>query len=221
MDGSSYFCSTIGRKQMVGLTGLLLSLFVLSHMLGNLLIFKGPEAYNVYGHTLVSNPFIYVAEAGLVVLFFVHVLLGVWLTKLNKGARDQAYAQAAEGDKATSLIQKTMIYQGVIIFVFVVWHLITFKYGPYYEYTSIKNGEVIRDLYKLLFEVFKDPKYVIGYVACVVVLGLHLSHGFSSSLRTLGFNHPKYDKKVRLLGSLYAALVLIGFLAQPLYVYFS
>ena len=66
---SSYFFSTIGKKQLVGVTGLALSLFVLSHMLGNLLIFAGPEAYNMYGHKLVSNPFIYIAEAGLVGMF--------------------------------------------------------------------------------------------------------------------------------------------------------
>ncbi|MCB0391719.1 MAG: succinate dehydrogenase cytochrome b subunit, partial [Bdellovibrionales bacterium] len=203
---SSYFCSTIGRKQFVGITGLLLSFFVLTHMLGNLLIFLGPEAYNVYSHKLVTNPFIYVAEAGLLGAFIVHVFIAIMLTRENKKARPQAYAMSASGDKATDFVQKSMIYQGVVLLVFVVWHLKTFKYGNIYEYTSQVNGEVMRDLYRLIIEVFSSPAYVLGYSVCLVVLGMHLSHGFSSSIRTLGFNHPKYDNKVRVLGKLYAAL---------------
>lgn len=217
---SSYFCSSIGMKQLVGLTGIFLSLFVLTHMLGNLLIFVSQEAYNMYGHAITSNPAIYLAEAGLLLLFFVHMGLAIKLTLINKCARPQAYALDAEGEKGTSFVQKTMIYQGIIIFTFVVWHLITFKYGPHYDYTSLQTGVVVRDLYRLIIEIFQSPLYVVGYSACLIVLGLHLSHGLSSSIRTLGFNHPKYDPKVRIVGAAYAFLVLAGFLMQPIYVYF-
>lgn len=219
-NGTCYFSSSIGMKQLVGLTGLGLSAFVLIHMLGNLLIFLGPEVYNMYGHALISNPAIYLAEAGLLMLFLIHVVLAVKITYSNNKARPQEYAKDAEGKKSTSIIQKTMIHQGIIIFFFVIWHLITFKFGPYYEYTSLQSGEVVRDLHQLVLEVFYKPLYVVGYTLCLMVLGLHLSHGVSSSFRSLGFNHPKYDTKVRILGAAYAVLVLVGFLTQPMYVYF-
>lgn len=217
----SFFCSTIGRKQVIGVTGIGLSLFVLGHMLGNLLMYVSPEAYNLYGHLIVSNPLIYAIEASLILIFVSHLGLAIKLTLENKSAKPNSYAVNSDGDKGTGLVQKTLIHQGMIILVFLIWHLLTFKYGPHYEYTVVGTGEVIRDLFKLLVEVFTDPIYVVGYVACVIILGMHLSHGLSSSIRTLGFNHPKYDKIVRLIGTIYAAVVLIGFASQPLFIFMT
>ena len=214
----SYLSSTIGRKQVVGLTGILLSLFLLTHMLANLLIIFSADKYNVYSHNLISNPLIYLAEAGLLGLFFVHLGTAIKLTLESKNARLETYAVAASGEKATGLIQKTMIHQGMVILIFTVYHLITFKYGPYYEVTV--DGVVMRDLHRLVIEIFQRPVYVVGYLFALVILGLHLSHGLSSSLRTLGFNHPKYDCKVRAAGVAYAVLVMLGFISQPIYVFF-
>ncbi len=216
---SSYFCSTIGRKQIVGVTGLGLSLFVLLHMAGNLLIFLGPEAYNTYGHKMVTNPLLLIAEAGLVVMFLAHVTLALKLSIENKMARPESYAVSSNGEKATSLVQKTMWHQGIVIGVFAIYHLLTFKYGTYYEYVA-SDGEKMRDLHKLIVEVFQQPVYVVGYVLCLLVLGAHLSHGFHSAFRTLGFNHPKYDCTMCLIGKLYAFVVAAGFISQPIYVFF-
>ena len=213
-----FFLSTIGRKYVVGLTGLGLSLFVLVHMLGNLLIFAGADAYNRYAHGLEEFPLIFVVELGLLALFLCHIVLAVYLTFENKRARPEGYLVEASGDKATSLIQKTMFHQGVVLLVFVVYHLITFKWGPYYE--TVLDGEMVRDIYRLVVEVFQQPFYVVGYLFCLVVLGLHLSHGVSSAVRTLGFNHPAYDPMVRWIGRTYAFVVSVGFLCQPIYVYF-
>ena len=212
-----FVCSTIGRKQLVGLTGLGLSGFVLAHMLGNLLIFISPNAYNMYGHKLTSNPLIYVAEAGLVAMFLLHLGLAIKLSIENKLARPDAYKMSSTGEKATNWVQKTMWHQGVIILVFLVLHLITFKYGNYYETTV--GGESIRDLYKLMEEVFQQPLYVAGYFAALMVLSFHLSHGVSSAIRSLGFNHPSYDPCIRKTGLAYAAIVAAGFISQPLYIF--
>ncbi len=219
VKSKAFWCSTVAKKQIIGLTGIALSLFVLGHMLGNLLMFVSPEAYNLYGHSIVSNPLIYLIEAGLLLTFVLHFGLAIRISIENKMAREMPYAVAADGDKGTSLIQKTMAHQGAVLLVFVIWHIMTFKLGPHYDYTVLSTGEVIRDLYKLLLEVFSQPLYVVGYVACVTILGFHLSHGLSSSIRTLGFNHPKYDKKIRAIGVIYATLVLFGFASQPLYIY--
>ena len=122
-----YWKSTIGRKQMVGLGGLALALFVLIHMLGNLLIFVGPRAYNEYSHALTSNELIYLAEAGLVLFFLVHVIFSLALQLRNWAARPQGYAVKSNGPKGTSPVKRSLWAQGIIILVFIILHLVTFK----------------------------------------------------------------------------------------------
>lgn len=210
--------STIGSKSMVGVTGLGLSVFVLAHMAGNLLIFVDPKMYNLYGHALVTNPLIYVAEAGLIALFLAHVVKALMLTLSNNQARPQKYAMASSGDKATSAVTKSMWIQGLVILVFVILHLFTFKFGNYYE--VIYDGEPVRDLHRLVVEVFAQPGYVIGYVIALLALGAHLSHGVGSAFQTLGFNHPRYTPMIKKISCIYALVVAGGFIAQPLYVFF-
>ena len=215
---SGYFTSTIGRKQIMALAGLGMCLFVLGHVLGNFLMFVGPDAYNMYGHALTSNPLIYVAEAGLVAILLAHVAGAVVLTLRNKGARETAYAKAGTGDKKTSMTTKTMWCQGVVVLVFIVLHLITFKYGTVYN--TVVDGEEIRDLFRLVVEVFQSPAYVAWYVGAVALLGFHLTHGFQSSLQTLGLNHPQHTPKVKAISLVYGLLISLGFIAQPLYMFF-
>lgn len=214
----AWLCSTIGRKQLIGVTGLGLSFFVLTHMLGNMLILVGPEPYNKYSYALTSNELIYAAEAGLLAMFVGHLLFAIGLTIKNWGARDTRYAMLPNGAKATSWTQRSLWAQGLLILVFVVLHLITFKFGQHYSVNY--NGVEMRDLHKLVIEVFHEPMYVAWYVVALIVLGLHLSHGVGSSLQTLGINHPRYNKCFKCLSRGYAVVVIAGFLSQPLYVYF-
>src|SRR5258708_6746650 len=101
-----WFGSTIGRKQLIGLTGIGLSLFVLIHMLENMLILVGPKAYNEYAHMLTSNPLIYIAEAGLLALFIIHLTIALALSFKNWRARDSHYAVMSNGEKRTSWTQR-------------------------------------------------------------------------------------------------------------------
>lgn len=213
----NYFSSTIGRKQMVGVAGLGLSLFVLTHMAGNMLIFVGEEAYNKYAHALTSNPLIYVAEAGLISIFLIHLVLAILLTWKNKEAKETKYAVSPKKNTA-SFASKTMWAQGIIILGFIILHLITFKYGTMYEATY--DGVIMRDLFKLMVEVFSSPIYVFSYFAVLLLLGMHLSHGLASSFQTLGLNGEKYDAKIKCISHGYALLVTIGFISQPFYVFF-
>lgn len=212
-----YFNSTIGQKQLMALSGLVWSGFVLTHMLGNLLIFVSPQKYNEYGHAIVSNPALYLAEAFLVLTLLAHIVKGMMVTVRNRRAKPVSTAVGLSGDKNSSFAVKTMIYQGVIIAVFVVLHLLTFKFGPHYT-VDYGAGE-IRDLHRLILEVFQQPVYVIGYFLCMIVLGLHLSHGFYSSIQTLGIHHPRYNPTIKVIGHIYAIAVSVGFAAQPIYVF--
>jgi succinate dehydrogenase / fumarate reductase cytochrome b subunit len=202
----------------MGITGLGLCLFLLVHMAGNLFILVGPEAFNSYGHKLVTNELIYIAEAGLVVLFLTHVFKATILTFRNVQARPIAYAELPKGEKHTTPVSRTLMAQGVIILVFVILHLATFKYGPHYTVTY--KGEEMRDLYRLVLEVFHKPGFVLWYVFSLVILSLHLGHGFYSCLQTLGLNHPKYTPSLKALGFVYDFIVTAGFISLPVYVYF-
>lgn len=209
--------SSVGKKVVIALTGLILSLFVLVHMAGNLLLFVGPEAYNTYSHALISNPFIVPIELGLLLAFVVHVALAVRLTIENRALRPVPYLRPPSGEKLSSFASRTMIYQGSILLVFTIFHLITFKYGPYYEVSY--QGVVMRDIYRLVAEVFTSPAYLMGYVLSMIVLGIHLSHGVSSVFKSWGFSHPRWTKWLEKFGMVYAVVVAVGFLSQPIFMF--
>lgn len=214
----SWFCSTIGRKQLIGLTGIGLSLFVLLHMAENMLILVGPQIYNNYAHFLTSNPLIYVAEGGLLAIFLGHLVLASVISIRNMGAREGRYAVLAKGAKRTSMTQRSLWAQGLLILVFVILHLITFKFGT--EYTVNYGAGEIRDLHRLVIEIFKEPMYVAWYLVALMVLGFHLSHGVGSSFQTLGIHHPRFQCAIKKFSIFYAIVVAGGFIVQPLYVFF-
>lgn len=214
---SSYLKSTIGQKQIMALSGLAWAGFVLTHMLGNLLLFAGAEAYNKYSHALTSNPFIYLAEAGLVVFLLGHVIKGLMVTIRNKSARDTAYYKHQSGPKQATLSSRTMIYQGLVILVFIVLHLITFKYGPHYS--VVYGGVEMRDIYRLVIEVFESPMYTAWYLIAVTFVGFHLSHGVYSACQSLGLYHEKYTPWVKRISVVYGILITIGFMSQPIFAF--
>lgn len=210
-----FFTTSVGKKQIVGITGLGISLFTLTHMAGNLLLFVGPEAYNTYSHKLVTNPLLPVAELGLVVMFLLHVYYTVQLTLANRAARGAGNSmQPTNKSKGGSLAVRTAILSGLLLLAFVVLHLITFKWGTYYE--TQYGGVTMRDIYKLVAEKFHEPGYVAWYEFCLLLLGLHLSHGVAATFQSLGIANVRRTP-VRRLGLLFAIVVAGGFIAQPLY----
>jgi len=210
--------STIGRKYLMGLAGLIWAGFVFTHMAGNLLIFLGSDAYNIYSYTLTSNKLLIVAEVGLVLALVLHVCLAISLTMQNKGARTNGgYAVKAKGEKKARFASTTMGIQGSLILAFVILHLATFKFGTHYETTV--NGVVMRDLFKLMVEVFQSPGYVAWYLVALVLLAFHLSHGVGSVFQSFGWMNGRYQPVLRKLSAVYAVVVAAGFISQPIYIY--
>ena len=209
---------TVGQKIIVGLTGLGLCLFVLIHVLGNMLIFAGAERYNLYAHGLHEFFLMEVFEVGLLILFVGHIVIALSLGWKNRFARKERYRHSMSGDKKPAFTHAALVFQGLALLAFLVWHLLTFKFGPYYEISH--KGQTMRDIYQLVVEVFQSPLYVAGYSLALLVLSIHLGRGFSASLKSLGFNHPQYIPLVERFGWAFSALVSLGFLSQPFYVYF-
>ena len=209
---------TVGQKIVVGLTGLGLCLFVLIHMLGNLFILSGPEAYNNYAHKLHEFPFLIVLELGLLIFFLAHILLSVLLSIKNKQARgDVSYKKQARGEKSSPFVHNFLIFQGGILFVFLIFHLLSFKFGPHYE--TLLKGEIVRDLYLLVVESFKNPLYTIGYSFVLFILSIHLLRGLPASFKTLGLSHPVYLSFVEKLAWIFTLVVTIGFLTPLWYIF--
>jgi succinate dehydrogenase / fumarate reductase, cytochrome b subunit len=218
MELVSALRTSIVRKMVVALTGLGLCFFTLTHLMGNLLVFVGPDAFNSYGHALISNKLIYVLEAGLALTFLVHLALALKLTLENHQARPEKYFMKKNTGRGATFASSTMPYTGMIILVFIIYHLSTIKYGASYEVTV--DGVVMRDLYRLLVEHFSSSFNSFLYVLAVCALGVHVSHGLWSAFQSLGLNHPKYTPKVKLLSCLFGLLVAVGYSSIALWVFF-
>ncbi|PWU19610.1 MAG: cytochrome B subunit [Bdellovibrio sp.] len=214
-----FVCTSIGKKFLMGVTGLIWAGFVLTHMAANLLILISKDLYNAYGYAITGGAFIYVAETVLVLSLIVHVVTAVSLTIENRKARGSSYAARSRGAKAASGASLTMAPQGLIILVFIILHIATFKYGAYYETTV--HGTTMRDLHRLVLEVFHQPKFVVWYLFALVILGVHLSHGLGSTIQSLGLKSETMSERwIKRISVLYGVVVATGFLSQPIYVYF-
>jgi succinate dehydrogenase / fumarate reductase cytochrome b subunit len=196
MIGSLYR-SSIGKKSIMAASGLLLTLFICTHLLGNSISFLGREAFNSYAERLHSlGVLIYLFELGLLTLFLIHILTGVILYFENLGARPSRYSvDTSEGGR--SLGSRTMPYTGVIILVFIIVHLINFHFTD----KSVLIADLVREL-------LSKPGLAFFYIFSLVALALHLSHGFWSLFQSIGFNHEKYNQLL-LKGAL-AFSILVG-----------
>lgn len=218
---ANYFCSSIGKKQMMAITGLGWCVFVLTHMLGNLFYFLGPEAYNAYGHAITGNKEIYYPmEMGLLATFLGHIFFAALVVMDNRKARPTGYAVSPNSGKKgrASMASRTMALSGMVTLVFVVLHLITFRFGEYYPFQF--KGEEIRDLHLLMTNIFASVGYTAWYIFALFILGSHLSHALWSSLQTLGLVKTGKDLKVLCLSKAFGWIVALGFMANPIYIHF-
>jgi len=216
----SFSTSTVGSKLLVAVTGLAMFGFLILHLVGNLMVYLGPDTFNHYGHKLISNPLVYPAEAGLVAVFVLHVWKTIRLTLISRSARPDRYAVRKSAGHTTrkSLASTTMIVSGLFLLVFVPFHVATFKFGAYYASAADSS---VRDLYRLLVEIFSRPAYVAFYVVGMIVVGFHLWHGIASSAQTLGVDTPTITPRVRVVGWVMAVVIGGGFLTIPLWFFFG
>jgi succinate dehydrogenase / fumarate reductase cytochrome b subunit len=210
------FDSSVGMKILIGVTGLALFLYLIVHIAGNLMVFGGPSFFNKYAYTLESNPLIPVIEIGLLLIFLVHVYKTVTMFLSNQHARPAPYVQKKPAGHTSrkTFASSTMIFSGLWLILFIVIHVKAFRYGT--EYAWAEGG---RDLYRLEIENFSNPLTVVFYVLSMLVVGSHLWHGASSSLQSLGLDHPRWTPRVRATGKVFAVLIAGGFITIAIWAY--
>ena len=218
----NFYTSTIGKKIITGVTGLLLTLFVLVHMTDNLVLFTSAEAYNQLGHFINSlGILLYAIEFILLASVIFHVAIAISIKLNTQQARPIAYAQlkSAGNPSKQSISSRSMIITGLVLLIFLVLHLSTFKFGVYYS--TIINGVEMRDLASLVIEKFQSPVYAFGYVGVMILLGFHLRHGIWSSLQSLGAMNSRFSPIIYALALIIAIAIAIGFLVLPVAIYFG
>ncbi len=216
----SFFSSSVGSKYLIAVSGLSLVGFLVLHLAGNLMVYVSPDTFNEYGDKLIHNPLLIPAELGLAALFILHVVKTVALWLGANEARPVGYEvkKRANYTSRKSVASSTMILSGTFLFVFVLLHLATFKYGAQYQ-SSTHPGT--RDLYRLMVEVFRRPAQVVFYEIGMVIVGFHLWHGVSSAFQSLGAGAPGVARRIRVAGWVLAIIIAVGFLSIPLWVFFG
>ena len=206
--------STIAKKVVMALTGVILTGFVLVHMAGNLLLYVGPEALNKYGEILQSNKAVlWGARAVLLGSVILHMWAAFSLTMLNRAARPVGYRKTHREN--STYASRTMQFGGPILLLFIIYHLLHFTVG------SVHANFIRGDVYHNVVVGFQNPLVVSFYVLSMVALSMHLFHGVTSMLQTMGLSHPKYNGLREVIGTAYAAVVTVGNLSFPLAVYFG
>ncbi len=216
-----HILTSLGSKVLVALSGLGLAGFVVFHMLGNLQVFEGPDALNGYAALLRDLPILlWTARLGLIGIVGVHMGLAIRLAFHNRRARPAGYA--ARTYRQASVASRTMAVTGGLLTLFIVFHLLHLTAGvvdPSFSERLDAHGH--RDVYGKVLHAFQNPLFVVIYLAGQAVLGLHLSHALSSSLQTLGIEHPILERLFKGAGPVAALLVVAGNVAIVLAVAFG
>ena len=202
------FGSSVGKKLMMAATGLFFCVFLVLHLAGNMTIYMGKDAFNSYAeHLHALGPLLVLAEWGLLIFAVIHISTGLFLFYQNFKARPTRYAVNKRAGGRT-LGSATMPYTGVILLLFVIYHLFNFHFVDKTHTT----------IFQIVSTAFAQPSYVLIYTVAMIIAAVHVSHGFWSAFQTLGASHPKYTPLLRGLSLVFSLIVGIGFGFIPVYV---
>lgn len=218
---TTYVRSSVGAKHIVAVSGLGLILFLIAHLVGNLQVFLGPEAMNAYGvwlRELGHGAAIWLVRGGLIAIFVIHIAMTMRLAVLNRAARPVGYHKRKS--LTTKWYSRSMAWTGLLIFAFVVYHLLHFTYGLVLsDNFHLQDPQGRHDVYRMLVLGFQEVPVTLSYVIAMALLCAHLAHGTPSWFQSLGWKHPKYDALIRQGGKAFALLLFIGYVSIPVAVW--
>lgn len=221
----NFLTSSIGRKLIMSLTGLFLIIFLLVHLLGNLQLLAndGGDSFNAYAYFMTHNPLIKTVSYGLYFFILLHAWVGIMIWLKNKAAKGSSYA--VRSNAKVTWASKNMALLGILVLAFIFIHMGDFwfkmKFTDQLAMVSVSGMDMqVKDLYAQVAYTFSNPIMVGAYLIGMIVLGLHLWHGFQSAFQTLGLSHKKYTPIIQGLGKLYSVVIPLAYAIIPLYYFF-
>ena len=218
---TNIFRSSLGKKYIMAVSGLVLFLFVIGHLVGNLQFFLGAESINRYGHFLQTNlELIWPARIFLLAMIALHIWSAINLSIENKAARPVAYANW--NPTTASYASRTMLMSGIIIFVFIIYHLLHYTAQVQYinftrqNFTTFEDPQKRHDIFKMMVVGFHNPWVSIFYIVGIGLLCLHLSHGVSSMFQSLGWKNKVYGPSLDTGARVLAWLIFLGYVSIPI-----
>ncbi len=209
--------SSVGRKIIVAVTGIVLVKFLLIHLLGNFTIFLGPEGINVYAKGLHSlPPLVWGFRLLMLLIFCIHIYFAIQLTLENRKAKPFGYA--INNSQTATFSSKNMIWTGLIILAFVVYHLLHFTFqvtSPYFIASANLDMYGRPDVFKMVVLSFQKATITLLYITSLVAILLHLSHGIQSIFQSLGINNDRLMPKIKVFGLALAFLLSFGYISIP------
>lgn len=207
---ASFLRSSIGRKMIMAFTGVILFAFVIGHMVGNLQVFQGPEKLNSYAETLRHfGALLWAVRLVLLTAVGLHIWSAYSLTRSNWSARAVGYDRYRP--QASTYASRTMRWGGVLLALFVVYHLMHFTFGTRAVHPQFVPG----DVYHNFITGFQNPLVSAFYILAMLALGLHVYHGAWSMLQTVGVTQPWLDRARYGLAAAIAAIIVIGNVSMP------
>ncbi|MBI4597533.1 MAG: succinate dehydrogenase cytochrome b subunit [Candidatus Omnitrophica bacterium] len=217
----TWYASSIGKKVLMAVSGLLLLGFVIAHLLGNLLIFAGPQALNDYArHLRELGPILWLARFFLIVTAIVHIYASIQVTRENRAARPHGYRRPRM--RETSLAARTMMFSGLLVIVYLIYHLLHFTFRV--THPDISHGiDALGhpNVYAMVVRSFQLPAVSVAYLIGMTAVWMHLMHGIGSAFQTLGLTNERTLAALRLGGRLLAGVLYLGYVSIPLAVLFG
>ena len=214
------FSSSIGKKLIMGITGLFLISFLVVHCFLNSFVFFDHTGvlFNEGAHFMATNWIIRAMEVVLMLGLLLHIVQGARLTFQNQAARPEKYAYN-NGNANSKWYSRSMGLLGTLLLIFLIVHLSQF--WTVSRFTGIPTTDAAghEDLYAVMKETFSNIWFVILYVLSMISLGYHLLHGFASAFQTLGWNHKKYTPIIKAIGVWFSILISLIFAAMPVWIY--
>src|SRR5579871_4790764 len=218
---TNIFSSSLGKKYIMAVSGLVLFLFVVAHLVGNLQVFLGPEAINRYGHFLQTNvEILWPARIFLLLMIGLHIWSAIKLSIENKAARPVPYANW--NPTVASYASRTMLMSGLIVLAFIIYHLLHFTVlvqsinltGQ--NFAGFEDSEKRHDIFRMMVVGFSNIWVCLFYVIGIGLLCLHLSHGVSAMFQSLGWKNKAYGPCLDKAAVVIAWLIFLGYISIPI-----
>ena len=209
--------TSVGRKILMAITGQLMVLFVVVHLLGNSSIFIGPDGINAYAkHLHDLGPLVWVFRLVMLSLLTVHIIFGIQLTLENSAATPQAYA--VKNQQKATFSSNNMIWTGLLLLAFICYHILQFTARVTPDIVKGVDALGRYDVFSMVVTSFQKGGIAFIYVASMVVLFLHLNHGIQSFFQTMGWNSDKTLPVISKLGKVVAVIFLVGYSSIPVFI---